>query len=264
MVKVLLDPNGKQSELIGALEPVAQRLMHAYKEARLAKRHAEEINDPDAAKTAKDELDALTLFRSDMGTYVRFYTFLCQIFDYGNTGLEKRAMVFKRLLPLLEFEREMPTVDLSKVVLTHHTLRNKGQKKLDLTQGEAVQLAGLAPGGGTVQDKDKALLSEIIAKLNDLFTGDLTDEDKVTYVRAVIRGKLLESTTLRQQASANSKEQFASSPDFGNALMDAIISALDAHQTMSAQALNSADVRDGLKDILLNQTGLYEDLRDAA
>ncbi|MCP9793437.1 type I restriction endonuclease subunit R [Vulcanococcus limneticus Candia 3F8] len=264
VVKVLLDPNGKQSELIGALEPVAQRLMHAYKEARLAKRHAEEINDPDAAKTAKDELDALTLFRSDMGTYVRFYTFLCQIFDYGNTGLEKRAMVFKRLLPLLEFEREMPTVDLSKVVLTHHTLRNKGQKKLDLTQGEAVQLAGLAPGGGTVQDKDKALLSEIIAKLNDLFTGDLTDEDKVTYVRAVIRGKLLESTTLRQQASANSKEQFASSPDFGNALMDAIISALDAHQTMSAQALNSADVRDGLKDILLNQTGLYEDLRDAA
>ena len=41
---------------------------------------------------------------------------------------------------------------------------------------------GLNPGGGSVQDKDKALLSEIIAKLNDLFTGDLTDEDKVTYV----------------------------------------------------------------------------------
>ena len=264
VVKVLLDPNGKQSELIGALEPIAQRLMHAYKEARLAKRNAEEVNDPDAAKTAKDELDALTLFRSDMGTYVRIYTFLCQIFDYGNTALEKRAMVFKRLLPLLEFEREIPTVDLSKVVLTHHTLRNKGQKKLDLAQGESVLLTGLAPGGGSVQDKDKALLSEIIAKLNDLFTGDLTEEDKVTYVRAVIRGKLLESTTLQQQAAANSKEQFGSSPDLGTALMDAIITALDAHQTMSSQALGSESIRNGMKDVLLNQTGLYEELRERA
>ncbi len=60
VVKVLLDPNAKQSQLIGALEPIAQRLMNAYKEARQARRHAEEINDPDAAKAAKDELDALT------------------------------------------------------------------------------------------------------------------------------------------------------------------------------------------------------------
>jgi type I restriction enzyme R subunit len=262
VVKVLLDPNAKQSQLIGALEPIAQRLMHAYKEARLAMRHAEDSNDPDGIKAAKDELDALTLFRSDLGTYVRFYTFLCQIFDYGNTALEKRAMVFKRLLPLLEFEREVATVDLSKVVLTHHTLRHKGQTKLNLSQGESVQLAGLAPGGGTVQDKDKALLSEIIAKLNDLFIGDLTEEDKVTYVRAVIRGKLLESTTLQQQASANSKEQFGSSPDLGTALMDAIISALDAHQSMSSQALGSESIRAGMKEILLNQTGLYEELRE--
>jgi hypothetical protein len=32
---------------------------------------------------------------------------------------------------------------------------------------------------------------------------------------------------------------------------------------MSSQALNSAQVRDGIKEILLNQTGLYEDLRHA-
>ncbi|MCP9788042.1 type I restriction endonuclease subunit R [Cyanobium sp. Maggiore-St4-Cus] len=264
VVKVLLAPGSKQSELIGALEPIAQRLMHAFKEARLAKRNAEDANEPDGINKAKDEIDALTLFRSDMGTYVRFYIFLSQIYDYGNTSLEKRALFYKRLLPLLEFEREVPTVDLSKVVLTHHTLRNKGQSKLDLQQGEVVQLAGLAPGGGSVQDKEKALLSAIISKLNDLFTGELSDEDKVVYVRSVIRSKLLESPTLQQQASANSKEQFGSSPDLGSALMDAIISALDAHQTMSSQALGSATIRDGMKEILLGQTGLYEELRERA
>ena len=89
----------------------------------------------------------------------------------------------------------------------------------------------------------KALLSEIIAELNDLFTGDFTDDDKLTYVRAVIRGKLLESTTLQQQASANSKEPFGASPDLGTALMDAIISALDAHQAMRSQPLSNVPSR---------------------
>ena len=83
-------------------------------------------------------------------------------------------------------------------------------------------------------------------------------------MRSVLRERLMRSQTLRQQASANSKEQFANAPDFGTELMDAIIGALDAHQTMSSQALNSVAVRDGIKDVLLNHIHLYEDLRDAA
>jgi type I restriction enzyme R subunit len=264
VVKVLLDPNAKQSELVGALEPVAQRLMNAYKEARLAKRHADEVNDPEAAKAAKDELDALTLFRSDMGTYVRFYTFLCQIFDYGNTALEKRAMFFKRLLPLLEFEREVPTVDLSKVVLTHHTLRNKGQARLDLAQGEAIPLPGLAPGGGAVHDKEKALLSEIIAKLNELFTGDLTEGDKVIYVGTVIKGKLLENKQLQEQATTNSKEQFSNSPDLVRAHQNAIMDVWDAHQEMSTQALNNPELQRRMLELLLGSFSLWEGLRERA
>jgi type I restriction enzyme R subunit len=266
VVKVLLEATHsdkvRQKHLFGAIEPVAQRLMMLHKQARLAYRQAEEINDVEASKRAKDELDALMLFRSDMGTYGRFYTFLAQIFDYANTGLEKRAMFYKTLQPLLEFEREINTVDLSKVVLTHHHIRDLGTKKLDLQQGNSMAIPGMAPGGGGVQDKDKVELAEIIAKLNDLFSGELSDNDKVTYVRAVIRGKLMESTTLRQQAAANSKEQFANSPDFATELMEAIMGALDAHQAMSSQALNSAEVRDGIKTILLNHTNLYEDLRD--
>jgi hypothetical protein len=41
-----------------------------------------------------------------MGAFIRLYTFLSQIFDYCNTGIEKRAIFYKRLLPLLEFGRE--------------------------------------------------------------------------------------------------------------------------------------------------------------
>ena len=52
-----------------------------------------------------------------------------------------------------------------------------------------------------MQEKEKALLDEIIEKVNDLFEGDLTDQDKLVYVNNVIKGKLLESETLKQQAS---------------------------------------------------------------
>ena len=38
--------------------------------------------------------------------------------------------------------------------------------------------------------------------------------------------------------------------------------ALDAHTAMSTQALNSEAVQAGIKDVLLNNAGLYESLRD--
>ena len=90
-----------------------------------------------------------------------------------------------------------------------------------------------------MQEKEKALLDEIIEKVNDLFEGDLTDQDKLVYVNNVIKGKLLESETLRQQAANNTKEQFANSPDLDSELLNAIMGALDAHTAMSTQALNS-------------------------
>jgi type I restriction enzyme R subunit len=115
-----------------------------------------------------------------------------------------------------------------------------------------------------VQEKQRAWLSEILARLNDLFEGDLTDQDKLVYVNDVLKGKLLESQTLIQQAANNTKEQFANSPDLKSELTKAIIDALDAHNAMSTQALASESVRDGLKDVLLNYARLYESMREAS
>jgi type I restriction enzyme R subunit len=262
VVAVELNPDAKQSELIHALEPVQDRVMKRYKSAQAALTAAQQSNDNKAAKAAQDELHALVLFRDDMGAYLRLYTFLSQIFDYGNTAIEKRALFYKRLLPLLEFGREREGIDLSKVVLTHHHLKDQGSRTLPLAGGDTPQLAPITEAGsGSVQEKEKAWLNAIIDKVNGLFDGELTDQDKLVYVNNVIKGKLLESATLRQQASNNTKEQFANSPDLKTELMNAIMSALDAHTLMSTQALNSSIVQGGLKDILLNHADLYETLR---
>jgi len=265
VVSVELNPNSKQGELVAALDPVQERLMKRFQAAQAALKVAQEQADENMEESAQAELNALVLFKSDMGTYIRLYTFLSQIFDYGNTAIEKRAIFYKRLLPLLEFGREREGIDLSKVILTHHYLKDLGKRAMPLGVGDAPKIDPITEGGsGTLQEKEKAWLNEIIKKVNDLFEGELTDQDKLVYVNNVIKGKLLESETLRQQATNNSKEQFANSPDLKSELLNAIMGALDAHNSMSTQALNSQAVQSGLKDILLNNARLYESLRETS
>ncbi len=265
VVAVELKTGAKQGELVAALEPVLDRLLRRYKAAQDALTAAKDRGEDQAVTASQEELSALRLFKGDMGAFIRLYTFLSQIFDYGNTAIEKRAIFFRALLPLLEFGREREGIDLSKVVLTHHNLRSLGRRAMPLNEGDASPLEPITEAGsGSVQEKEKALLREIIEKVNDLFEGDLTDHDKLVYVNNVIKGKLLESETLQQQAANNTKEQFANSPDLRTELLNAIMGALDAHTDMSKQALNSTTVQRGMKDILLNHAGLWESLRERA
>jgi type I restriction enzyme R subunit len=262
VAQVEMDPKGTQAQLSQALAPVADRLLKRYKAAQNDKAIADANKDENASQAAKDAMAVLVLFKGDMGAFNRLYSFLSQIFDYGNTDIEKRFIFYKRLIPLLNFGREREAVDLSKVVLTHHTLRNKGQQALNLKDGENPKLEPMTDtGSGSVQEKEKALLAEIIEKVNGLFEGELSDNDQLVYVNGVIKGKLLENETLVQQAANNSKEQFANSPDLSQAILHAIMDALDAHTTMSSQALNSQKIQDGLKDTLLGPAQLYEALR---
>lgn len=261
VVRVEHDPNARQSDLSAALEPVVSRLLTRYKEERERKKRAEAHGDERTAGEATDELAALDLFKTNIASYLRAYAFLSQIIDYGTTAVEKRFLFFKKVLPLLAFGRERDGIDLSAVRLTHHALKRQKTPGLVLGGGEAPTLTPLHDvGGGSVHEQEKALLAEILAAVNDLFEGDLTDGDQVTYVYHTIGDKLLESATLVQQAHSNSKEQFANSPDLAEELEGAIMDALEAHTVMSGQALNSSTIRLRIRELLLGPARLYERL----
>jgi type I restriction enzyme R subunit len=258
VVAVELDPAAKQSQLHAAVKPVAERLLVRFRTAKQSFRDASLTQDDKAPQAAKDVMDALSLFKTDISTYQRTYAFLSQIFNYGNTAFEKRFIFFKHLHRLLEFGREREGVDISRVVLTHHNLKLLGKQKMSLVEGEQPKLAPLTEAGsGAVQEKQLAYLHDIISKVNDLFKGELTQSDKLMYVNNVIKGKLLESEILMKQAANNSKEQFSASPD----LKQEILNAFDAHSEMSSQALNSEEVQRGLREILIGPAKLYEALR---
>ena len=260
VVEVEMDPTSQQGDLSKAIEPVAKRLLDNYSSAKAAWKLSLDNGDEAGAKTAKDEMSQLELFRSDMQTFLRMYAFLSQIFDYGSTAVEKRSIFYRRLVPLLKFGREREGVDLSEVKLTHHKITSKGKRRIAPEGGPKLPPV-TATGTGGLRDEDKVRLLEIIEKLNDLFVGDITDDDKVSYVMGTIRTKLLASELLAQQAANNAKEQFAASPNLSSELIDAIIDSYAAHSAMSKQALESEEIQSSLLKLLLERGQLWETLR---
>jgi predicted type IV restriction endonuclease len=89
---------------------------------------------------------------------------------------------------------------------------------------------------------------------------DLTDGDRVAFAESV-RTKLMESETLRAQAAANTREQFVNSPNLREELLNAVISTMEAHGSMSRQALHSETIQAGLLSVLLGPGALWERLR---
>jgi type I restriction enzyme R subunit len=260
VAKVAVTPRATQAELDAAIGPVAGRLLTRFRHAQQAWRTG--ADGTKAREAAKAEMDLLLLFKRDLGSYVRLYEFLGQMFDYRNTAYEKLYLFGKLLLPLLDYGREREGVDLSALRLTHHRMRDLGQQRLNLVGGEGAE--GLKPptdvGSGQVQDRRKQRLAEIIRALNDLFEGELTDGDRVAFAESV-RSKLMESATLRAQAMANTREQFGNSPNLREELLNAIMATMEAHGSMSRQALNSEAVQAGLLAVLLGPGELWEGLR---
>lgn len=251
-------PKATQTALDAAIGPISSRLLVRFKQVRQA-----EPEGSAARRAAKDEAEALLLFRHDLGGYIRAYEFLGQMFDYGNTDYEKLYLFAKLLLPLLKYGRERDGVDLSALRLTHHKMRDLGQRRLNLDGGApAPPLLPLTEAGsGQVQERHKLRLAEIVRAINDLFEGEVTEGDAVSYVDGVLKAKMLESETLRAQAAANTKEQFANSPSLQDELLRAIMDAMAVHQTMSKQALDSEGIQARILSVLLGPGELWQALR---
>jgi type I restriction enzyme R subunit len=205
-----------------------------------------------AAKKAGDgsRLEELDLFRSDVNSFIRAYDFLSQIINYHDTGLEKRSIFYRLLAPLISDENRDRSIDLSAVKLTHYSLRPEEAEDLQLS-GEGDPLAPFsAVGSGAALDPEYVRLREIIEKMNTLFEGDdLTDADMVGFT-GYVGGKFDESTKLREQAAANTLEQFLASPDLGTAFMDAVIDSDTNFRNMSEQVLGSTKIQKAILALL--------------
>jgi type I restriction enzyme R subunit len=135
------------------------------------------------------------------------------------------------------------------VRLTHYRLQKLGEKHIDLSSGEVVTLKPASGAGtGTAPTDEQIKLAEIVSKMNDLFSGSLTEADLVGYV-TTIKGKLMENEGLAEQAANNSEQQFAMG-DFKDILTDIIIEGQEAHNTIADQLLKDERVLASMQGML--------------
>jgi type I restriction enzyme, R subunit len=194
---------------------------------------------PAADRFSQLEEEQQDQFRKDLGSFLRLYDFLSQIIAYGDSDLEKLYAFGKNLMPRIAERADASSIlELdSDVRLTHYRLQKLGEQTLDLASGEVVKLTPVSEAGtGKPVSDEQAKLSEIVGKMNDLFSGNLSEGDLVGYV-TTIKGKLLENVTLAAQAASNTEQQFELG-DFKGILTDMVIEGQEGHNKIADQLLN--------------------------
>lgn len=260
--------NKSNAAISNICKPAVERWKHRYTSAidayvlakemfERTKKTGDVVLITNAENTFKDcekEKSKLDIFKKDLGSFVRFYEFMSQIVDYDDKDLEKLSLFARHLRPLLHEQRiEEDEVDLSNVEMSHYRLSKLHEQHLKL-QEDAAEYK-ITPGNdvGTAKPKDKKeeFLSNILARLNELFvTDNLTDKDMINYAFAV-RDKLSENQAVMTQIANNTREQ-AMLGDFPKAIDDAVMDSNEAQQEMMVQYLSNPELAKGFARVVFD------------
>ena len=246
-------------------------VMETVKDAQDALRRAQEAANKAGIKEAehalslaKETKDVLDTFKKNLKSFCRYYEFISQVVDFRDEDLEKLSVYAAHLLPLLREEQIKEDIDLSEVVMTHYKLDEVRQQRIVLEPGKAGYVTGVtALGGHNPKEQEYERLSQIIERLNDLFAGDVTEGDMVSFVDTLAT-KVAEDEAVMAQIRNNTKEQ-AMLGDYPSAVERAVIASMEAHNDLSMQFLTDPRVSKGIAELLLDmlKKGLQSELRGA-
>lgn len=143
--------------------------------------------------------------RSLVDHYVRAYSFLSQVVDFGDASLEGLYLAARALQAMLPGDRA-GRIDLgSEVVLTHLKLAKTSEGQIDLQPGTA-EIRAIYDGRGPAGDEQREHLSAIIKVLNERFGLQLTLSDQLLFDQ--FEQGWLTDENLAAQARANSLDNF--------------------------------------------------------
>ena len=154
---------------------------------------------------ALDEEDQ-DMFRDAVGRFVRVYGFLAQIVKFANPVLEGDYIYCRALARLIRDKQSGEGIDLgSEVELTHLRHDKIFEGSISLSGDEGVVKTIYSPAG-PLGDPDEELLSEIIARINERFGTDWTEEDRLVFDAAA--QDLVKDEQIQNQAVNNDEATF--------------------------------------------------------
>jgi len=119
-------------------------------------------------------------FRSKLQSYIRLYSYIAQLIEFADPGLEK-LYVFARSLNRKLPKREsagLPREIYEEVDLDSFRIQKRYEGSIKLADEEG-SLAGISATTGIVRESETDYLSNIIDTLNETFGLDLEERDKI-------------------------------------------------------------------------------------
>lgn len=144
-------------------------------------------------------------FKGNLNTFVRQYAFLAQIMTFQDANLERLYLFGRLLLRMLPREEMGSPLDIEQNVdLESYRIQQSfsGNIKLDRTVGTLDPLSEARIIGQL--DPEQAMLSQIIAELNERFGTEFTEEDRVFF--AEMKTRLSNHESLLESAKVNSRD----------------------------------------------------------
>jgi type I restriction enzyme R subunit len=150
-------------------------------------------------------------FRIALRNYVRAYSLIAQIVDWGDRDLE-RLYQYGRVLLIRLPGRPSTSVDIGDADLSHFRLEFTGKHNVSLAPvGERAVRGHSVDGGGAYRETELRPLSDIIDELNGRFGLDLGTGDQVLVYQQVVG--LVEDTAMQQIALMNDETRFGQVAD---------------------------------------------------
>ena len=190
-----------------------------------------------------DDRDA---FRDALGRFVRVYGFLSLVVPFRNPGLERDYLFCRALAALIRDRDAGESINLgSEVELTHlrHELTFEGSIELPGGEGEVTTIYS---GTGPTTDPEQEHLSEIIARINERFGTDWTEQDRLVFEAAA--GDLVGDAEIQNQAVNNDEATFRDLV-FPERYLKALLSRRDRNSHLIYTYLDSDELQSEVMDI---------------
>ena len=180
------------------------------------------------------EREALMRFKTDLSRFVRTYNYVAQLLDLGDSELENFA-AFAKLYSKRLKGISPEQIDLTGLVLTHYDIKSE-----TMTQeaGEKYSLQPIKSNEADPSDREKEFISQIIARMNDLF-GDISNTSGQQHFTAQVVDIAKQDQKVAEQVENNTKKQ-ALQGDLPQTVRLATVEAMKSHGDLARALLRDA------------------------
>ena len=219
----------------------------------------EALLQPTADRFGSLDEEAQKAFRDRLSAFTNLYAFLSQIIPYADADLDRLFTFGRALLPHLHVGSDSVAVHLGDdVQLEYYRLQRMSEDSILVAEEEGVYVTSPSEVGTGDPEEDKAPLSEIIARLNDRFGTDFTDEDRLFFEQ--LKERAVRNENVRRMAQANTYDKFALGfrPQLGKLMVE----RMGENDAIVTRFLDDADFQQTASEVLARE--VYEAVGEPA